>query len=260
VPYKNIEQKKEWNARNRDKNRAYRQKHRAKVAGITLEAIEARRAERERKRVESELNQIEEDRIILLEMERQRRERALEQAEKKKRCTRCGKVKHHEFIHRYSYLGIWRLCNDCRSARLREYKKRHPETEKRWRRKAYERIKSNPDLRVRQSIRQRISKAIAAGGKGERVSPGKLRYLGCSCGDAVGYLEQQFKPGMTWENYGKVWHIDHIFPIACYDMRSESDRCKAFHYTNLQPMFAKENMRKGARIPCKGHQLMFMPT
>ena len=49
---------------------------------------------------------------------------------------------------------------------------------------------------------------------------------------------------MTWENYGK-WHVDHIVPISKFNLKNPEERNKCFHYTNLQPLWAKENMMKG---------------
>lgn len=62
------------------------------------------------------------------------------------------------------------------------------------------------------------------------------------------YIEHKFKPGMTWENQGKVWHIDHIIPLACLDLTREDILKFAFHYRNMQPMFAYDNQKKGANI------------
>jgi len=54
---------------------------------------------------------------------------------------------------------------------------------------------------------------------------------------------------MTLDNYGKhTWHIDHIIPISSFDLNDPNQVAIAFHYTNLQPMWAKENISKGAKI------------
>ena len=61
------------------------------------------------------------------------------------------------------------------------------------------------------------------------------------------HLKKQFKKGMTLENYGE-WHIDHIIPCASFDLTKPSEQKKCFHYTNLQPLWAVENLQKGARL------------
>lgn len=63
------------------------------------------------------------------------------------------------------------------------------------------------------------------------------------------YIEKQFKDDMTWDNYGFYgWHIDHIIPLSSFDLTKAEEQKKAFHYTNLQPLWAKENMQKGSKI------------
>jgi hypothetical protein len=63
------------------------------------------------------------------------------------------------------------------------------------------------------------------------------------------YLESKFKSGMTWKNHGVYgWHIDHIIPISSFDLTKEEDQRKCFHYTNLQPLWAEDNMKKGNKL------------
>ncbi len=61
------------------------------------------------------------------------------------------------------------------------------------------------------------------------------------------HLERQFQSGMTKENYGK-WHVDHIIPCASFDFSDPEQQKKCFHYTNLQPLWASDNIRKGKKI------------
>jgi hypothetical protein len=70
-----------------------------------------------------------------------------------------------------------------------------------------------------------------------------LDLLGCSMPMLRRHLESMFKDGMTWQNHGQ-WHIDHIRPIASFDLSSHRAQCEAFHYTNLQPLWAIENRTK----------------
>ena len=66
------------------------------------------------------------------------------------------------------------------------------------------------------------------------------------------HLEKQFKEGMSWENYGFYgWHIDHILPLSSFDLTKAEEQKKAFHYTNLQPLSAKENLQKYSKILIK---------
>lgn len=69
--------------------------------------------------------------------------------------------------------------------------------------------------------------------------------VGCTPEFLKEYLEKQFRDGMNWENRGE-WHIDHIIPLS--SATSEEELYKLCHYTNLQPLWAEENLRKGNKI------------
>ncbi len=71
--------------------------------------------------------------------------------------------------------------------------------------------------------------------------------IGCRPEELKNYLENQFKAGMSWENYGYYgWHIDHIIPLS--SAKTEEEIFKLSHYTNLQPLWANENYKKGTKI------------
>jgi hypothetical protein len=72
------------------------------------------------------------------------------------------------------------------------------------------------------------------------------KVLGCSVKELKDYLEAKFLRGMSWENHGK-WHIDHIVPLSAFDLASDAQVALAFHYTNLQPLWARDNLSKGGR-------------
>jgi hypothetical protein len=71
--------------------------------------------------------------------------------------------------------------------------------------------------------------------------------LGASYAAAKAHIESKFKEGMNWVNHG-AWHIDHIVPIAMFDLNDRGQLLAASHYTNLQPLWARDNLRKGARV------------
>jgi hypothetical protein len=74
-----------------------------------------------------------------------------------------------------------------------------------------------------------------------------MELVGCSKDDLLVHLESKFTEGMTWENYGK-WHIDHIRPCASFNLEDREEQKRCFHWTNLQPLWAQYNIRKGAKF------------
>ncbi len=68
--------------------------------------------------------------------------------------------------------------------------------------------------------------------------------LGCSINDFRIYLESKFESGMTWKNYGSVWHVDHIMPCAIFDLTKPDHQRRCFHFSNMQPLFKEDNLRK----------------
>lgn len=71
--------------------------------------------------------------------------------------------------------------------------------------------------------------------------------VGIELNDLKNHIEKQFTEGMNWDNYGVYgWHIDHIIPLCT--AKDENELLKLFHYTNLQPLWAEDNLKKNGRI------------
>jgi hypothetical protein len=123
-----------------------------------------------------------------------------------------------------------------RRQKRNEYNKR-PETREMERRRKYNNIK----IRLADNLRSRLKGAF----KNNCKTGSAVRDLGCSIEELRIYLESKFQPGMSWDNYGfRGWHIDHIIPLAKFDLTDREELLKACHYTNLQPLWAEDNMRK----------------
>ena len=74
--------------------------------------------------------------------------------------------------------------------------------------------------------------------------------MGCSISELKDYLESKFQVGMTWENHSQTgWHIDHIKPLSHFDLSDRDQFLQACHYTNLQPLWAKDNLSKSDNYP-----------
>lgn len=101
---------------------------------------------------------------------------------------------------------------------------------------------------LKKILRIRIGKAL----KNKQKRGSAVDDLGCSVLELKVYLEKQFKDGMNWDNWGLYgWHIDHIKPLDSFDLTDRKQFLEATHYTNLQPMWAKDNIRKGNKISPK---------
>ena len=111
---------------------------------------------------------------------------------------------------------------------------------------AYNKKKYNTDpyFKVVCCMRSRISKLLKQ--KNADKYNKFYNYLGCSKQDFILYFQAKFKEVMTWENHGE-WHIDHIKPCASFNLLNEEEQKKCFHYTNLQPLWASENLSKGSK-------------
>lgn len=103
----------------------------------------------------------------------------------------------------------------------------------------------DPEFKLRCNLRHRLCTAIKKGHKAGSF----VRDLGCSIPELKKYLESKFEPGMSWSNWSRNgWHIDHILPLAIFDLSNRDEFLKACHYTNLQPMWAAENMKKSKKV------------
>lgn len=140
--------------------------------------------------------------------------------------------------NRARYLARRRESNQRRKEAARRYER------ERWHKDETYRLK----CRLRWFLRQQVR-------KGRQIKTrGAFDLLGCSIPDFRLYLESKFESGMTWENYGKDgWHIDHIMPLAIFDLTNPEHQKRAFHFSNMQPLWAAENMSKSDKPP-KVHQ------
>jgi hypothetical protein len=136
-----------------------------------------------------------------------------------------------------------------RKAKWHEMKKNNPEEYKKkmdrhviWCRN---RRNTNMEYRLMDSLRGRLNSALRKRNVVKLETTIKL--VGCPMPELIKYLENKFKPGMSWKNREK-WHIDHVIPCISFDLSKLEEQRKCFHYTNLQPLWAHENYSKGTKI------------
>ncbi len=152
--------------------------------------------------------------------------------------------------------------------RVRKWRKENPGKPNEYSRKSYRKNKrkkldygnaynrkrraSDPNWRLRKNLSVGIANAL----KGRWKSKATMQLLGCSLEDFWIHLESKFEPGMTRENYGKVWHVDHIMPSSIFDLTKSEHQKRCFHFSNLQPLFGAENVSKKDKILTNQFQLL----
>jgi hypothetical protein len=93
-------------------------------------------------------------------------------------------------------------------------------------------------------LRNRVLREL----KGKTRAGSAIKLLGCPLDLFKLHLQSKFRDGMAWNNHGKLWHIDHIKPCAAFDLSKHEQQQECFHYSNMQPLLAIENLRKGFLI------------
>jgi hypothetical protein len=103
--------------------------------------------------------------------------------------------------------------------------------------------KTDAHTKIRDNLSLRMRLALKEQNLTKRNTTNEL--IGCTIPELKKYLEKKFQKGMTWKNQGRYgWHIDHIKPCSLFDLSIESEQKKCFHFSNLQPLWAKDNIIK----------------
>lgn len=141
--------------------------------------------------------------------------------------------------------------HELRRINKREELRAYTKTDK-YRKRARERralrVKSDINYKLRCHFSSRILDAIKKNYKFGRKHSKTLDLLGCSIQFVKKHLESLWLPGMNWENHAlHGWHIDHIKPCASFDLTDPEQQKICFHYTNLQPLWAIDNIKKGKK-------------
>ena len=108
--------------------------------------------------------------------------------------------------------------------------------------KYLERRRNDSDFKMLTILRGRILDVL----RGHSKSDTTISMLGCTIEELWIHLEKKFTKGMTRENHGE-WHVDHIKPCASFNLTEPEQQKICFHYTNLQPLWAIDNLKKGAK-------------
>ncbi len=118
---------------------------------------------------------------------------------------------------------------------------------KRKKERHHERLKNDFYYKLKRQLRRRIFMAFKRAKTSKSTSTYEL--VGCPLPELKKHIESKFCEGMSWDNHGKFgWHIDHIIPCSSFDLTILEEQKKCFHYSNLQPLWAADNLRKGSKI------------
>jgi hypothetical protein len=183
-----------------------------------------------------------------------------------KQCKICGEEKSLDFFRQRSKKNshlFYNQCRQCESKKVMEWReapharesyresiRKHYKNnrEKKLKQNAIYRkrmIENDPSKKIERSLRSRSRQAL----KGAYKQDTTEKILGTSFENAKAHIESQWMEGMNWSNYGLFgWHIDHIMPLSSFDLTNEDEQRKAFHYTNLQPLWAIDNLKKSNKI------------
>lgn len=175
-----------------------------------------------------------------------------------KTCYRCKESKDLSCFskNKSNKHGIAIYCKICKAKYQREYRiknrekiraceiksSKKPESIKKSRDREKSNYKNNIQFNLAYKLRRRFNIVLK---KGFVKYSSAVKDLGCSLEEFKEYFESKFSEGMTWEyvNCGKI-HIDHIKPLSKFDLTSREEQLKALHYTNLQPLWAIDNILK----------------
>jgi len=146
------------------------------------------------------------------------------------------KKQRHEYYeaNKHKMVGNYKRWRDANIEKAREYD-----------RKKRARMRKDPQYRLSQNIGRYIHRLLREGKQGKKWE----EILGYTPKELIDCLESQFVDGMCWENYGK-WHVDHIIPVSffVFDSPCDVEFKMCWRLENLQPLWAKDNLRKSAKV------------
>lgn len=174
-----------------------------------------------------------------------------------KQCSKCRIEKSiKDFSKQRKYLRSH--CKNCISIHSKKYRLDNKEKLKQYnldnkdkfnsyKRLKYHERKNDIQYILSKRLRSRLYDAL----KGNFKTGSAMSDLGCSIDFLKEYLESKFQDGMTWPNYG-LWHIDHVRPLSSFDLTDRNQLLEACNYTNLQPLWAEDNIKKGNKVCVSG--------
>jgi len=150
----------------------------------------------------------------------------------KKVCGRCNEEKNAtEYTkNRCCKDGLDSECRNCKCKRYNAYSKA---------RKQYD-----PEFRLLTNLRSRLSEALKCKSKSQTT----MQLIGADFETFAKWIKFQFEEGMTIENYGSVWHYDHVLPLSSFNLLDEEELQQAMNWLNIRPMTPIKNIQKSNKV------------
>lgn len=240
---------KEYKEKNKEKislqRKAHRQLHKEEIAEYNRQYVLSHKEDAKVKREKNKERDIEKDREYRIKNKDKEKARVLKNRphiNETKRARRKLLRDRAELEKKQYYLDhkeeIDRANQEIliqRQEKMREYKSLYNKN----------RRKTDKKFKLLLNIRSLIGVALSK--QNTRKSDSSIRLTGCSVGDLKSHIESLFSSGMSWDNHGlHGWHIDHIKPCSFFDLTIPEEQAKCFHYSNLQPLWARDNLIKSS--------------
>ena len=123
---------------------------------------------------------------------------------------------------------LWKWRGQIRTSKRRDYERN--------------RRKTDPAFKAKFMLRKRVRQFMQGNELYKHTSTSRL--IGCTLPELKRHIESKFKRGMTWENHGSVWELDHVIPLAAFDLTQPDQLKRAAHFTNCQPLSVADNRIK----------------
>ena len=250
---------KQWNCK--DCKKLYKEKHKEHIAKQQKEYREINTEQISEKRkiyIEKNIERIrEKNKLYSLNnkdtINQKEKERRINNPERFKEITAKSKLKHRDKI--LAKNKEYRINN---KEKTKEYSQRPEVIARRKSNRLKNKYKINANKRNKEKLKRATEPSYKlitnqrtriTGILKKHKTNKTLELLGCSAEFLRKYLENKFQEGMSWENYGKYgWHVDHIIPCSSFDLTNIEQQQSCFHYTNLQPLWAIDNLKKSNKI------------
>lgn len=154
------------------------------------------------------------------------------------------KIKAHYESNKDTILANQRHYVSENQEEVKEYKKQYYQKNK-FKRNEKDRIRKNTDIifKLMSNMRSRINNVLRQNKQNHTIY-----LIGCKKTELIDWINYQLNNDLTWDNYGKLWHIDHVIPLSFFNLNDVNEQKLAFNWSNLRPFLARENLKKNCKI------------